>query len=106
MNLARTAAGHRVLWSRRFYEDLVQWRDLDPVTGSKVVRLVKEILATPKRGIGRPKRLAGVPGLWSRRIDREHRLFFVVEDGTVRFLSCRGHDLHPRMRELLLERAR
>ena len=57
--------------------------------------LVKDIIRNPFEGIGKPEPLKGkLTGFWSRRIDEEHRLVYIVEDDIVVLISCRGHYDH------------
>lgn len=81
--------------------DLEWWRDHDQEMGAKAVELIEEASATPESGYGRPKRLATLANVWSRRISRTHRLFYLLRDGEVRFLACRGHEIPPEMRRSL-----
>ena len=101
LDLSTTADGRPVEWDERFYSDLCRWRDEDPVVGRKVVEMVEYVLFAPGQGPGRPKRLAGYPGLWSRRVTKTHRLFYVVTSDSLRFLACRGHELPEHLYEEL-----
>jgi len=50
----------------------------------KLNSLIKEISRTPFKGIGKPEPLKGdLSGLWSRRINREHRIVYRVQGGGV-----------------------
>ena len=61
----------------------------------RINQLIKDISRNPFEGIGTPEPLKGnLTGLWSRRIDEEHRLVYVVEDSIVVLISCRGHYEH------------
>jgi toxin YoeB len=43
-------------------------------------------------GIGKPEPLKGnLARLWSRRIDREHRLVYEVESDVIYIVACRYH---------------
>ncbi len=54
-------------------------QDTDKATLRKLNALIKECLRRPFEGIGKPEPLKGdLAGLWSRRIDREHRLVYRV----------------------------
>jgi toxin YoeB len=54
--------------------------------------LIKECARTPFEGLGKPEPLRGdLRGWWSRRIDREHRLVYRVEDGALLIAQCRYH---------------
>ena len=54
--------------------------------------LIKEIQRTPFEGKGKPEALKyDLAGLWSRRIDKEHRLVYQVKDNELIIISCRYH---------------
>lgn len=58
----------------------------------KISSLIKEIAVTPFPGTGKPEPLKQeLSGLWSRRINREHRLIYRVDEATVAILSVKGH---------------
>ncbi len=60
----------------------------------KVIKLIKELYVHPKTGIGKPKRLKGDrAGQWSRRINRKHRLVYMIKDDIVEVyvVSSYGH---------------
>jgi toxin YoeB len=54
--------------------------------------LVADIMRNGYRGIGKPEPLRGeLSGLWSRRIDQEHRLVYRLKDDDVEIVACRYH---------------
>jgi toxin YoeB len=56
------------------------------------MELIDACIADPFKGIGKPEPLKGnLTGYWSRRIDREQRLVYVVLDGVLYVLQCRYH---------------
>jgi toxin YoeB len=58
----------------------------------KINELIKAIQRTPFEGIGKPEPLKyDLTGLWSRRIDREHRLVYKVESDELFIYGCRFH---------------
>jgi toxin YoeB len=58
----------------------------------KIRGLVEAISENPYIGIGKPEPLRhNLQGLWSRRINSEHRIVYEIEDQMVFILSCRGH---------------
>ena len=60
----------------------------------KVEILIKELENHPYTGTGKPEELKyELQGLWSRRINKEHRIIYKVEDEvvTVTILSLKGH---------------
>jgi len=58
----------------------------------RVNRLLEDVLRHPTEGIGKPESLRhAMEGCWSRRIDEEHRLVYVVESDDVVILQARFH---------------
>ena len=58
----------------------------------RINQLVKDISRSSFEGIGKPEPLKGnLAVFWSRRINDEHRLVYVVEDDKVLIFACRGH---------------
>lgn len=67
-------------------------RPRDRAMLGKLNRLIREGQRHPFEGTGKPEPLRGdYPGFWSRRIDREHRLVYRVEDDSLYILQCRYH---------------
>lgn len=90
----KTAAREEVLveFTSHGWDDYQHWSENDTQRHQQINILIKEILRTPFKGIGRPEALKGdLTGYWSRRIDREHRLVYFYEDGTLTIISCRYH---------------
>ena len=74
------------------WEDYQHWHKANPKMVEKINDLIDACLADPFKGIGKPEPLKGnLTGLWSRRIDREHRLVYIMEEGTVYVIGCRFH---------------
>lgn len=94
--MTKVMTDREVTYETGFYDDLCWWRDEDPDTGRRVVELVELVIQRPGEGRGRPKRLGSLPGIWSRRITRTHRLYYEVRDQDIHFISCRGHDMPQR----------
>jgi len=59
---------------------------------NKLLALLEELAEHPFSGTGKPEPLKHeLSGMWSRRMNREHRLVYEVEDNTVFVLSAKGH---------------
>ncbi|MBB6068813.1 Txe/YoeB family toxin of toxin-antitoxin system [Longimicrobium terrae] len=52
---------------------------------------MEEVLRDPAMGIGKPERLKGMGGTWSRRLTQEHRVLYRVGDEHVMFDQARSH---------------
>jgi toxin YoeB len=73
-------------------EDLIWWLEKDRKIALKILKLAESIMRNPHEGIGKPEPLKGnFSGLWSRRIDKEHRLIYDVQKDKIRILACRYH---------------
>ena len=73
-------------------DDLRYWVETDARRAARILRLIEEVCRSPFSGTGRPEPLKHLGGdVWSRRIDQEHRLVYVVEGNLVRILQCRYH---------------
>jgi toxin YoeB len=73
-------------------DDLRYWLKTDKRQAERVLAILEEIRRTPFAGIGKPEPLRfQLAGCWSRRIDREHRLVYQVEETEIIVIACRYH---------------
>jgi toxin YoeB len=63
----------------------------DGKLGKSLGKLLNAIDRNPFTGIGKPERLKGRPGQWSRRIDDYHRLVYKIENDEIIIVECGGH---------------
>ncbi len=76
----------------QFRDDLRYWVETNRRIALKVLDLVEASLRDPFSGLGRPEPLKHVlAGTWSRRLDQEHRLVYLVAEDRILFLQCRYH---------------
>lgn len=74
------------------FEDLAWWIERDRRQALRIVKLIEAVQRDPFRGIGQPEPLKHeLAGCWSRRINREHRLVYQVQENKIRILACRYH---------------
>lgn len=82
----------RLQWDFDAWEDYISWQTHNKKILKRINQLIKDIGRNPFEGIGKPEPLKGnLSGFWSRRIDEEHRLVYVVEDNAILIISCKGH---------------
>jgi len=82
----------KIVFSKNSWEDYLSWQTEDRKVLKKINELIKDIQRTPYDGIGKPEPLKyDLTGLWSRRIDREHRLVYQIRDEDLLIYSCRYH---------------
>jgi toxin YoeB len=74
------------------FEDLAWWVEHDRAQAVRLVRLIRDVQRDPFAGLGKPEPLRHeLRGCWSRRIDQEHRLVYLVLPEKIRILACRYH---------------
>ena len=79
-------------WSENAWQDYLYWQNTDKKTLKRINTLVKDIIRNPFEGIGSPEPLKhNWSGYWSRRIDREHRLVYKINDTMIIIAQCRYH---------------
>lgn len=70
----------------------MSWLKTDRKTLARINKLIEDILRDPFSGIGKPEPLEyHLPGAWSRRVDDEHRLVYLVTDKEIIVLAARYH---------------
>lgn len=58
----------------------------------KIANLIENIQKDPFEGIGKPEPLKhNLTGIWSRRINLEHRLIYEIVDDKILIYSVKGH---------------
>ena len=74
------------------FEHFCFWVREDKQVLIKILDLIKDIQRNPFSGIGKPEPLRhAFKGLWSRRITKEHRLIYKVNNEEIVIVSCRFH---------------
>jgi toxin YoeB len=82
----------KVQWTLNAAEDIAYWKKHDIKKYERIKLLVKNIQETPFIGIGKPEPLKhSLTGLWSRRINHEHRLIYSVKSEQIIIYNCRFH---------------
>ncbi|MHC1707071.1 MAG: Txe/YoeB family addiction module toxin [Bacteroidales bacterium] len=82
----------KITFSKNAWEDYTSWLSEDKRILKKINVLIKDIQRTPYEGLGKPEPLKyDLSGLWSRRIDREHRLVYQANETELLIFSCRFH---------------
>lgn len=79
-------------WSYQAWEDYLYWQSTDKSMLKRINLLIKDAQRHPFEGLGDPEPLKhNWTGFWSRRINREHRLVYAVEDDCLSIAQCRYH---------------
>lgn len=82
----------KIIFSKNAWEDYTSWLTQDSKMLRKINDLIKDIQRTPFTGKGKPEPLKyDLAGLWSRRIDQEHRLVYKVQNKDLYIYACKYH---------------
>ena len=82
----------RLVWDEAAWEDYTYWQTADRRILKRINLLIDACLREPFEGIGKPEQLKyGARGSWSRRINEEHRLVYLVAGGDLVILQARYH---------------
>ena len=82
----------RLVFTPHGWDDYIYWQQTDRATLKRINRLIDDTLRNPFEGIGKPEQLRhALAGLWSRRIDEEHRLVYLVDDEDLIVVQVRYH---------------
>ncbi|MFN8102922.1 MAG: Txe/YoeB family addiction module toxin [Acidimicrobiia bacterium] len=82
----------RLVFTPHGWEDYRYWQSTDRATSKRINRLLDDVMSDPFEGIGKPERLRhALAGAWSRRIDEEHRLVYLVDAGDIVIVQARYH---------------
>lgn len=82
----------KLLWDESGWEDYLYWQVNDKKILFRINDLIKDNQRNPFTGLGKPEPLKGnLAGCWSRRINEEHRLVYMVKEDCIYILQCRFH---------------
>lgn len=74
------------------WQDYLYWQKVDKKILKRINQLIKDTQRNPFEGVGKPEPLKfDMSGLWSRRINQEHRLIYQVKDDCIVIVQCRYH---------------
>jgi len=80
----------RLVFTPYSWEDYLYWQATDRPTSKRINHLLEAVLRDPLTGIGKPEQFKHVlQGCWSRRIDEEHRLVYLLDGDDLVILQAR-----------------
>ena len=83
-----------IIYSEEAQKDIDYWKKSgNKAIQKKIQKLLFAIEKDPFKGIGKPEALKhNLTGLWSRRINQEHRVVYqVLDQETIKIYSLKGH---------------
>lgn len=82
----------RIHFTEGAWEDYLYWQGQDKKTLKRINKIIKDMQRHPFEGIAKPEPLKyDYQGAWSRRIDAENRLIYMVEANRLCILSLKDH---------------
>jgi len=82
----------KIIWSTRAREEYFSWHKDNKKIFKRINLLIKSIQKSYYYGLGKPELLKdNLSGCWSRRITKEHRLVYYIQDNKIHILSCKFH---------------
>jgi len=70
----------KIIWSEDAWDQYEYWQNTDRKILRRINVLIRDIVRGDEGGIGKPEQLSGdLSGFWSRRINEEHRLVYMVD---------------------------
>ena len=74
------------------WQDYNFWQTTDRSTLRRINRLLDDVARDPYCGIGKPEQLRhALAGAWSRRIDEEHHLVYLIDGDDIVILQTLYH---------------
>ena len=82
----------KVVFAEKALEDCEFFRENNPKIFEKIRLLIANIQEMPFSGLGKPEALKyDWKGCWSRRITKEHRLIYKIEEEQIIVFQARFH---------------
>ncbi|MGB0562841.1 MAG: Txe/YoeB family addiction module toxin [Spirulinaceae cyanobacterium] len=79
-------------FQRQAWQDYLYWFKVNRKFCKRIHDLIEDTLRHSFTGLGKPEPLKGnLKGLWSRRIDQEHRMVYAVTQEALILVQLRHH---------------
>ena len=85
---------YSIKFSAEAQRDVIKLQNRSPEALKKLIKLLPELREHPRSGTGKVERLKHyAQETWSRRLSKEHRIIYRIDDGIVEVLvvSAFGH---------------
>ena len=80
----------KLVFADAAWEDYLHWQAHDAALFTRINHLLREIQRDPYSGIAKPEALRyALEGFWSRRVNRDQRIVYRVEDDVLMLAQLR-----------------
>ena len=81
-----------IIFAPNAWEEFLEWQVENKQIFKKINELIKDIVRNPFEGLGKPEPLKHeLADYWSRRIDKEHRIVYLVGEDYIKIMRCKRH---------------
>ena len=82
----------KLIFADEAWEDYLYWQKQDRRMVDRINKLIRETQREPFSGVGKPEPLKhALAGVWSRRINEEHRMVYKIEGDALLLAQLRYH---------------
>ena len=82
----------RITFDRDAFRDFNEWARIDKKVHAKIAEMIESIRRDPFGGLNKPEPLKHqFKGKWARRITKDDRLVYEVNDDEIVIVSCKEH---------------
>lgn len=82
----------KIAFDENGWDDYTHWQSADRSLLKRINKLIEAIKRDPTAGEGKPEMLKhSLAGTYSRRINREHRLIYLIDGDTIIIIQARYH---------------
>lgn len=82
----------KLIFAEQAWEDYLHWQKTDKTLLKRINALIQDTTRSPFEGIGKPEPLKhALSGYWSRRINDEHRMVYILKGDALLIAQLRYH---------------
>ena len=80
----------KLIFADEAWEDYLYWQTQDKRMVDRINKVLRETQREPFSGVGKPEPLKlALAGFWSRRINEEHRMVYLIEGDALMLAQLR-----------------
>ena len=81
-----------IVFTQNAWAEYLEWKRKDKAIEKRIDKIISDIVRHPFNGIGKPEPLKfNLSGLWSRKINNEHRIVYGVSKSQIQIIQLKYH---------------